>query len=73
MPQDVYWLAVSPDGNQIAAASLGPDALLWNVQSWAGDLAQLDRTIACRVPWRLQNGGLVAADPTPTLCVGKGP
>jgi WD40 repeat protein len=60
---DIYWLSVSPQGSQIAAATLSPEALLWTVPSWHGDLAELSRVVACRVPWRLEQGVLVADDP----------
>lgn len=60
---DVYWVTVSPDGGQVAAATLGAEALRWKVPGWQGDLAELQRVVACRVPWRLETGVLVAVDP----------
>jgi WD40 repeat protein len=60
---DIYVVAPSPDGKRVAVATLGPEAMVWTLPAWQGDVADLAREVACRVPWRLEHGVLVAVVP----------
>jgi WD40 repeat protein len=61
-------VAFSPRGDQLAATWLGNDALLWNVPTWDGDRAALDRWLGCYVPWRLDGDSVVAGPIDPSAC-----
>ena len=60
----VYWLDVRPDGRQLASAALEPAVHLWSLPRFAGTPDDLSRLVRCRIPWRLEGGMPIPAEPS---------
>jgi WD40 repeat protein len=66
---EVYTLLFTPDGESLAIATDVEAAAIWHIPPYRGTHAELARLVRCRVPWTLDDRGvLVPSEPDPTAC-----
>ncbi len=69
MPESPFQAAsFSPDGKQILTGSTDGVIRLWEVREESRTPLQVESTLRCKVPWRLEGEDLVPASPDPVAC-----
>ncbi len=64
----VVYLEFSPGGGKLMIGQAGPGVRVWQLGDWTGSADELDRTLRCAVPFRLDADGLATAVPDPAAC-----